>query len=239
MSVEAIAQAARMLIVPGAGCFHAALKELAHRTGATRIVGIPGSGTQAFRLENTAREDGVADFCADQRIDFAFVPAGQRLDRVRVVAMDMDSTLITIECIDEIADMQGLRPEVAAITAAAMRGEIDFAASLARRVALLAGLDVSVLSSASMRSGCVSPRAPSACSRPSARSARDRCWSRADSLFFTERLKHRLGLTTPSQIRWRSSMAGSRAASKDRSSTQASRPTRCASSPHNSRTAMA
>ena len=54
--------------------------------------------------------------------------------------MDMDSTLITIECIDEIADMKGIKAEVAAITASAMRGEIDFAESLTRRVALLAGL---------------------------------------------------------------------------------------------------
>ena len=44
-------------------------------------------------------------------------PASARLDRVRLVAMDMDSTLITIECIDEIADMLGIKPEVAAITA--------------------------------------------------------------------------------------------------------------------------
>jgi phosphoserine phosphatase len=59
--------------------------------------------------------------------------------------MDMDSTLITIECIDEIADMQGLKSDVAAITEAAMRGELDFAESLQRRVALLKGLDESAL----------------------------------------------------------------------------------------------
>ena len=56
--------------------------------------------------------------------------------------MDMDSTLITIECIDEIADLVGIKREVAAITAAAMRGELKFAESLTRRVALLAGLPV-------------------------------------------------------------------------------------------------
>jgi len=57
----------------------------------------------------------------------------------------MDSTLITIECIDEIADMQGLKPQVAAITEAAMRGELDFSESLTRRVALLEGLDAGAL----------------------------------------------------------------------------------------------
>ena len=59
--------------------------------------------------------------------------------------MDMDSTLITIECIDEIADMQGLKPQVAEITEAAMRGELEFQESLIRRVALLKGLDASAL----------------------------------------------------------------------------------------------
>src|ERR1700693_3698192 len=121
------------------------LKELARRTGASRIVGVPGGGTQAFRLEGASKWASTAAFCAEERLDFAFVPAGQRLDRVRLVAMDMDSTLITIECVDEIADMQGLKPQVAVITAAAMRGEIEFHESLTRRVALLKGLDASAL----------------------------------------------------------------------------------------------
>ncbi|MDB5767252.1 MAG: serB, partial [Collimonas fungivorans] len=55
------------------------------------------------------------------------------------------STLITIECIDEIADMQGLKPQVSAITEAAMRGELEFNESLTRRVALLKGLDATAL----------------------------------------------------------------------------------------------
>jgi phosphoserine phosphatase len=57
----------------------------------------------------------------------------------------MDSTLITIECVDEIADLLGIKPEVAAITQSAMRGEIDFAESLRRRVGLLAGLPEAAL----------------------------------------------------------------------------------------------
>ncbi len=63
----------------------------------------------------------------------------------RLLAMDMDSTLITIECIDEIADFVGKKAEVAAVTAAAMRGEIDWPTSLRQRVAVLAGLDAKVL----------------------------------------------------------------------------------------------
>jgi phosphoserine phosphatase len=64
---------------------------------------------------------------------------------IRLLITDMDSTLINIECIDEIADHLGIKGKVAAITEAAMRGEIDFATSLTRRVALLEGIDVEAL----------------------------------------------------------------------------------------------
>jgi phosphoserine phosphatase len=79
------------------------------------------------------------------QVDASFVEAGLTLADFKLVAMDMDSTLITIECIDEIADMQGLKPQVSAITEAAMRGELDFSESLKRRVALLEGLPVEAL----------------------------------------------------------------------------------------------
>ncbi|OBS30725.1 phosphoserine phosphatase SerB [Tepidimonas fonticaldi] len=66
-----------------------------------------------------------------------------RLRDFRLIAFDMDSTLINIECVDEIADAAGRKAEVAAITEAAMRGEIaDYKESLRRRVALLAGVPV-------------------------------------------------------------------------------------------------
>jgi phosphoserine phosphatase len=67
------------------------------------------------------------------------------ISRVGLIAMDMDSTAITIECIDEIADFAGVKKEVSAITAAAMRGDIDFQQSLRQRVACLAGLSTTVL----------------------------------------------------------------------------------------------
>jgi phosphoserine phosphatase len=74
-------------------------------------------------------------------IDAAIVADGAALSDYRIAAFDMDSTLITIECVDEIADFVGRKAEVAAITEAAMRGEIaDYNESLRRRVALLAGL---------------------------------------------------------------------------------------------------
>ena len=104
----------------------------------------------------------------------------------------MDSTLITIECVDEIADMMGIRQEVAAITASAMRGEIDFRQSLTRRVALLRGLNVAALQRVYDERLELSPGAERLLTGMRA-SARSRCWSQAGSLF-TERLKARLGL---------------------------------------------
>ena len=170
-----------------------ALKELARRTGASRIVGVPGGLTQAFRLEGASKWASTAAFCAEERLDFAFVSPGQRLDRVRLVSMDMDSTLITIECVDEIADMQGLKPQVAAITAAAMRGEIDFAESLVRRVALLAGLDVSALERVYTERLALSPGAERMLASFRKVGAKTLLVS-GGFTFFTERLKQRLGL---------------------------------------------
>jgi phosphoserine phosphatase len=69
-----------------------------------------------------------------------------RLQTIRLAAFDMDSTLINIECVDEIADAAGRKAEVAAITEAAMRGEItDYKDSLRRRVALLKGVPMAAL----------------------------------------------------------------------------------------------
>lgn len=88
----------------------------------------------------------AADLQDRHRVDVAVLNAPYRWQDFSVLAMDMDSTVITIECIDEIADYCGKKDQVAAITEAAMRGEIrDYAESLRQRVALLAGLDAAVL----------------------------------------------------------------------------------------------
>lgn len=90
--------------------------------------------------------DQALALCAERGIDAACVDQLVPLRSCKLLAMDMDSTLVNIECIDEIADMVGRKAEVAAITEAAMRGEIvDFAESLRRRVALLRGVPVSDL----------------------------------------------------------------------------------------------
>ena len=79
-----------------------------------------------------------------QQIDGAVLPDVAFAD-LGLIVSDMDSTLITIECVDEIAAGVGLKDEVAAITEQSMRGELDFEQSLRKRVALLAGLDERVL----------------------------------------------------------------------------------------------
>lgn len=81
----------------------------------------------------------------DMEIDFSFQRDDMFRRMRRLICFDMDSTLIQTECIDELADRAGVGEEVRAITESAMRGEIDFKESFTRRVALLKGLDVSVM----------------------------------------------------------------------------------------------
>ena len=81
----------------------------------------------------------------DYQMDFNYLPDSFDFKRVALFVSDMDSTLINIECIDEIADFSGFKPQVASITERAMQGELDFNTSLVERVALLKGLNVEVL----------------------------------------------------------------------------------------------
>lgn len=81
-------------------------------------------------------------FVDPARIDLAVLPAASRR---KLLISDMDSTMITVECIDELADFADVKSEVAAITRRAMAGELDFASALQERVALLAGLSVDVI----------------------------------------------------------------------------------------------
>jgi phosphoserine phosphatase len=169
------------------------IKELARLVEADAIAALSAASTQAFRLSPARHRGGVAELCIEAGIDFGFVPQDQRLDRVRLVAMDLDSTLISIECIDEIADMQGIKPEIAAITASAMRGEIDFRESLTRRVALLGGLDIAALARVYDERLRLSPGAERMLAGFARAGARTLLVS-GGFTFFTERLKARLGL---------------------------------------------
>ena len=133
------------LIIQGAQIETGDLKALAKASGAS---GIEQISATAFRLRDAqpaAEIAAINTICERARLDFAFIPEDRRLADFKLLVMDMDSTLITIETIDELADFAGLKTQVAAITGQAMRGEIEYNESLQRRVALLKGLDESAL----------------------------------------------------------------------------------------------
>ena len=116
------------------------------------------------------------------------------LSHYRLVAFDMDSTLINIECVDEIAAVAGRRDEVAAITEAAMRGEItDFKDSLRRRVALLRGVPESALASVYADRLRLNPGVEAFVAACQAAGLKTLLVSGGFS-YFSERIRHRLGL---------------------------------------------
>lgn len=128
------------------------------------------------------------------QVDAEIVAPDLRLGSFGLAAFDMDSTLITIECVDEIADFAGRKAEVAAITEAAMRGEIsDYDESLRRRVALLEGLPESVLQRVWDERVELSPGAETLVRRMKASGLQLLLVSGGFS-FFTDRLAARLGI---------------------------------------------
>ncbi|MBS0319435.1 MAG: phosphoserine phosphatase SerB [Proteobacteria bacterium] len=166
---------------------------LALMTGARGVEPLVRAANDAVRFHEVAHHAGVTEACGAVGYDAAFIAAPRPLADVGVVAMDMDSTLIAIECIDEIADMKGIKPEVAAITERSMRGEIDFAQSLRARVALLAGLPVGDLERVYDERLRLSPGAERMLAGFRAAGATTVLVS-GGFTFFTDRLKARLGL---------------------------------------------
>ncbi|MGP1678553.1 MAG: phosphoserine phosphatase SerB [Burkholderiales bacterium] len=178
------------LIIQGAALAEDDLRQLAHLTGTQRIERL---GAGACRLVGARQAPGIAEYCARARLDFGFVPKDRRLADMRLLAIDMDSTLITIECVDEVADLAGLKAEVAAITAAAMSGEMDYAESLRQRVGLLRGLDEGALARVYDERLRLSPGAETMLGSMRRASVKTLLVSGGFS-FFAERLKSRLGL---------------------------------------------
>jgi phosphoserine phosphatase len=117
-----------------------------------------------------------------------------RLQDFKLIAFDMDSTLINIECVDEIADAVGRKTEVAAITEAAMRGEIaDFKESLRRRVALLRGVTVADMERVDVERLRINPGAAELISACKAAGMKVLLVS-GGFTFFSERVRQRLGI---------------------------------------------
>lgn len=128
--------------------------DLAQR--ATVIAGQPGrwlAPAAAFEVPvaDAALRGRMECELAGRPVDVNIVPADPRRRAKRLLLSDMDSTVIEQELIDELADLAGLRTEIAAITRAAMRGELDFEQSLRKRVALLAGTPASAIEAVNAR----------------------------------------------------------------------------------------
>ena len=152
----------------------------------------PAPGLARWRAE--PQSPAVFDNWAERfGVDAANVPNGLRLADFRLLAIDMDSTLVTMETLDEIADMAGLKAEVAAITEAAMRGEIkDFSESLTRRMALLKGVGEDLIERVYQERLHLSPGAEILLAAAKAAGLKTMLVS-GGFTHFTERLKERLG----------------------------------------------
>jgi phosphoserine phosphatase len=135
----------------------------------------------------------VAGLASYWKLDAAFVPPAARLSEFRLLAMDMDSTLINIESLDEVAAYAGKGAEVSAITEAAMRGEIaDYKESLRRRVAMLEGTDAVLLQRVLDEKLRLNPGAEDlirACQRAGLKTL----LVTGGFTFFTDRMRERLG----------------------------------------------
>ncbi|WP_432377475.1 phosphoserine phosphatase SerB [Duganella sp. P38] len=182
------------LVLQGVGNCKARLERIAALTASANLTWL---GDSAVRCEgiafSTALSQTIEVAAQAAQLDTTYSIGLHKMSDYKLVAMDMDSTLITIECIDEIADMQGLKPQVAEITEAAMRGELDFAESLKRRVALLEGLDASALERVYDERLQLSPGAETMLKAVQAAGLKTLLVS-GGFTFFTERLKKRLGL---------------------------------------------
>jgi phosphoserine phosphatase len=182
------------LILQGLTSDRPTVDRIAAMADARRITQI---NTHAYRCEGIRLSDvlkaKIDAECFAAGLDCTFIEAGRKLTDFKLLTMDMDSTLITIECIDEIADMQGLKPQVAEITEAAMRGEIEFRESLTRRVALLKGLDAGALQRVYDERLKLSPGAENMLDAIKAAGIKTLLVS-GGFTFFTDRMKTRLGL---------------------------------------------
>ncbi len=182
------------LILQGLTTDRNAIDRIAALTGTQDVTPI---APHAYRCEgiaySTETRAEVEAECYAAQLDCAFVAQDRKLSDFKLLVMDMDSTLITIECIDEIADMQGLKPQVAEITEAAMRGEIEFRESLQRRVSLLKGLDASALQRVYDERLRLSPGAERMLSSVKAAGMKTLLVS-GGFTFFTDRVKKRLDL---------------------------------------------
>ena len=168
-----------------------ALKNVAKVTEANAIEQIT---TRSFRLVGAKPAEGLVAACTAGGLDHVWLPEGRQLSDFGLFVTDMDSTLINIECVDEIADAAGRKAEVAAITEAAMRGEItDYKESLRQRVALLKGVTVAHMQQVYDQRLQLNPGAAELVAACQAAGLKTLLVS-GGFTFFTDRIRDRLGL---------------------------------------------
>lgn len=180
------------LIIHGGALPTYLLDRLVAATGATATIPRPPQLTCLSNATRNAAFDALIPLIEAEKLDWAFIKDGLRLSDFGLIAFDMDSTLITIECIDELADFAGRKHEVAAITEAAMRGDLDYRDSLRQRLALLAGLDARVLAQVFAERLRFSPGARELLVAAQAAGLRTAILS-GGFTYFTERLRIELG----------------------------------------------
>ncbi|MFY9316192.1 MAG: phosphoserine phosphatase SerB [Burkholderiales bacterium] len=184
------ATSAPILVLQSASASAADAAALADLCGASATEQV---GEHAWRLRGAQRRERVPAWCETRRLDHAWLPEGRRFADLELLAMDMDSTLITIECIDELGSFANRKEEISRITEQAMRGEIDYPESLRRRVALLAGLEEDALQEVYDEKLRLSPGAEQLIEHCKRHGVKLLLVS-GGFTFFTGRLKERLGL---------------------------------------------
>jgi hypothetical protein len=144
------------------------------------------------RVDGELRQEAAAAV-AELPVDWALVPVEGR--RKKLLVADMDSTIINVECLDELADFAGIKAEIAAITERAMRGELEFEPALRERVSKLKGLALDALQKTYDERVRLNPGAATFVKTMAANMARAACWCRAGLHSSRRALRMRLAFT--------------------------------------------
>jgi len=178
------------LVLQGDNLNREQIEKIEQELGATAVTNALYS---VIQTSEPLSEDDLTVLRTHYQFDINALPEDFTVSDTKLFVTDMDSTLINIECVDEIADFINVKPQVAAITEAAMRGEIDFETSLRQRVSLLKGLDVGALERVYNERLQLNPGAELMIKALQQQGIKTALVS-GGFTFFTERLKQRLGL---------------------------------------------
>ena len=178
------------LILQGGNLTESQINDLETRFGASVS---RGKSSIRVSVSEVLDKQEIVNLRENLQCDVNLLPEEFDPKQVKMVISDMDSTLISIECIDEIADFANMKDQVSAVTEQAMRGELDFAQSLTARVKLLTGIDESALQKVYDERLTLNPGAEEMLAALKANDIKFTLVS-GGFTFFTDRLKSRLGI---------------------------------------------